>query len=140
MTKKIEYVKFRDIEDRLDYYIRKFHKNYPDASYNDFIEHIELDSCPFCGFKATINTDSNSHFGWCAMCGAEGPKSWNWVIAAKSWNDMKSSEWFNVVCKYNTIKEFEPYIQNFSKDIRTQKMLKEFIEYLRKEEEKNNAN
>lgn len=48
--------------------------------------HIDLDYCPFCNIRGSLNQDVKGWYGWCAICGAEGPHHWDWVKAAKMWN------------------------------------------------------
>lgn len=137
MATKIEYVKFRDVEDHLEEYRKEFYTKYPYASYWDFISHFELDDCPYCGFIGIINGSmgTGKNYGWCALCGSHGPGFSNWELAAKAWNNKKDPEWLKEMHKHGTYKEYEPCIQNFSKDEATQKMLKEFLDFLKNKEE-----
>ncbi len=71
-----EIYNFREIED-------------PDH-FNNTDKIIELDHCPFCGNTAIINGHGGNgpeYYGWCSICGTTGPKHWDWVKAARMWND-----------------------------------------------------
>ena len=142
MEKRIEYVKFRDVEDHLEEYRKEFYAKYPDADYWDFIGHFTLDNCPFCGFTARINGSIGigKNYGWCAMCGAQGPEHYDWEVAAKAWNNKKNPELFKEIHKYASYEDFGPCLKNFSKDEATQKMLKEFLDFLKNKEEDDNDN
>lgn len=48
---------------------------------------IELDHCPFCGNTPILNRSTLGWYGNCMICGAEGPKHWDWIKAARMWND-----------------------------------------------------
>lgn len=56
---------------------------------DDFEITVELDYCPFCGIKGVLNQDNRGYFGWCSICDCKGPSHWDWVRAAKMWNDRK---------------------------------------------------
>ena len=58
--------------------------------------HIELDHCPFCKTIGILNRNANKFFGWCSICGAEGPKHWNWIEACKLWNCRSTKEYFEI--------------------------------------------
>ena len=64
--------------------------------------YIELDECPICGWKVTLNQRQHDGcYAWCAICGLEGPHHYDPYWAAKMFCDKS----FTTVAK---AKEFSP--------------------------------
>lgn len=55
------------------------------SSRNDMM--ILLDYCPFCGHKGILQESKFGWYGWCKVCGTEGPRHYDWKLAGKAWNN-----------------------------------------------------